>query len=311
MRTVVFGYHNVGYVCLRQLLQQGHEVAALVTHSDDPEENVWFKSVAELAHEHAVPVFTPDNPNVPEFVNAIGELHPDIVFSFYYRHMLKRPLLELAPLGALNMHGSYLPKYRGRCPVNWVLVNGEASTGVTLHYMVEKPDAGDIVAQRKVPIAFDDTAPSLYAKMTQAAETLFTETLPILAAGTAPRIPQDHSQATYYGGRRPADGCFSWDDSAVNIYNLVRAVTHPYPGAFADFGTGRLFVWWCEPQDGPPDAGGKPGTVTAVTSSGPLVATADGQLLLLSLQVDDGPILDGREFAAAYALCPGDSLLSV
>lgn len=309
MRVLVFGYHDIGYECLQELVAQGHEVAAVVTHEDDPGENVWFRSVPCLAREYGLPVFTPEDPNEPDFLTALRGLAPDIVFSFYYRHMLKRPLLELAPMGALNLHGSYLPFYRGRCPVNWVLLRGETETGVTLHYMVEKPDAGDIVAQRRVAISFDDTALTLYGKMTRAAREMFAETLPKLAAGTAPRVPQDHSRATYFGGRRPEDGRFQWADRAIDIYNLVRAVTHPYPGAFTGMGQTKLMVWACRPGNGTScDVPPIPGMVLAIGQGGPRIATGEGWVELLSVQVGDGPVIDGTRFCTEYGLQPGDDL---
>lgn len=295
MRVIVFGYHNIGYACLQELLRQGHEVVAVVTHEDDPNEEIWFNSVPQLARKSGLPTYTPDNPNTDEFVALLRGLQPDIVFSFYYRHMLKTPLLTLAPRGALNLHGSYLPAYRGRCPVNWVLVNGETETGVTLHYMVEKPDAGDIVAQRKVPISFKDTALTLYGKLTAAAQEMFAEILPLLAAGTAPRLPQDQSQASYFGGRRPADGEFGWDWPALRIYNLVRAVTHPYPGAYVPWRGQQLLVWRCLPLETPTD-GAVPGTIVALDPRGPVVATGEGALLLQSVQLPGQPEIAATDF---------------
>ena len=150
-RAVVFAYHNVGVRCLSVLLAHGVDVALVVTHRDNPKETIWFDSVAELAALHGIPTITPDNPNTPEVVEQIRALQPDFFFSFYYREMLKRELLEIPKRGALNMHGSLLPKYRGRVPVNWAIIHGETETGATLHYMTEKPDNGDIVAQQAVP----------------------------------------------------------------------------------------------------------------------------------------------------------------
>lgn len=306
MRAVVFAYHNIGYVCLRELVRQGHEVVAVFTHEDDPQEEVWFQSVPSLARELGLPTLTPTDPNAPEWVDFVRGLGPDIGFSFYYRHLLKAPLLSIPPRGCLNLHGSYLPQYRGRCPVNWVLVNGESETGVTLHYMVEKPDAGDIVAQRRVPIAFEDTALTLYAKLTAAAEGLFAETLPLLAAGTAPRVPMDLSQGSYYGGRRPADGRFEWTWPALRIYNLVRAVTHPYPGAFVGCPDGDLLVWWARPVPAP--AAAPPGTVVALTPEGPVIMTGQDGLLLLQVQPPLQPELTGIEFARLRRLAVGQKL---
>jgi methionyl-tRNA formyltransferase len=143
------------------LLRSGDEVAAAVTHLDAATEPRWFGSVSALAREHGVPVRTPIDPNAPCEIDAVGSLRPDVIFSFYYRRLLGLELLQISTLGALNLHGSLLPRYRGRCPLNWVLVNGETETGVTLHHMIERPDAGDIVARRPIGIAFDDTAATL------------------------------------------------------------------------------------------------------------------------------------------------------
>ena len=213
------------------LLAHGVEVALVVTHRDNPTETIWFDSVAELAALHGIPVITPDNPNALEVVEQIRALQPDFFFSFYYREMLKRELLEIPKRGALNMHGSLLPKYRGRVPVNWAIIHGETETGATLHYMTEKPDNGDIVAQQAVPILPDDTALQVFQKVTVAAEIALNDVLPALLAGTTPRIKQDLSKGAYFGGRKAEDGVIDWSQSAQQIHNLVRAVAPPYPGA--------------------------------------------------------------------------------
>jgi len=230
-RAVVFAYHNVGYRCLSVLLAHGVEVALVVTHRDNPNETIWFESVAELAELHGIPTITPDNPNTPEVVAQIRALQPDFFFSFYYREMLKRELLEIPRQGALNMHGSLLPKYRGRVPVNWAIIHGETETGATLHYMTEKPDNGAIVAQQAVPILPDDTALQVFQKVTVAAEMALNTCLPDLLAGRVQAVQQDLSKGAYFGGRKAEDGIIDWSQSAQAIHNLVRAVAPPYPGA--------------------------------------------------------------------------------
>jgi len=230
-RAVVFAYHNVGVRCLSVLLAHGVDVPLVVTHRDNPKETIWFDSVMELAALHEIPTITPDNPNTPEVIEQIRALQPDFFFSFYYREMLKRELLEIPRLGALNMHGSLLPKYRGRVPVNWAIIHGEISTGATLHYMTEKPDNGDIVAQQAVPILPNDTALQVFQKVTVAAEMALNTVLPVLLAGKAPRIKQDLNKGGYFGGRKAEDGVIDWSQSAQAIHNLVRAVAPPYPGA--------------------------------------------------------------------------------
>jgi len=230
-RAIVFAYHNVGYRCLNVLLAHGVDVALVVTHRDNPKETIWFESVQKLAELHGIPTITPDNPNVPEVVEQISALQPDFFFSFYYREMLKAPLLAIPKRGALNMHGSLLPKYRGRVPVNWAIIRGETETGATLHYMTEKPDNGDIVAQQAVPILPEDTAHEVFQKVTVAAEMALNNVLPALLAGKAPAVKQDLSKGAYFGGRKAEDGIIDWLQSATEIHNLVRAVAPPYPGA--------------------------------------------------------------------------------
>jgi len=230
-RAVVFGYHNVGVRCLKVLQAHGVDVALVVTHEDSPGEMIWFGSLARTAAEYAIPTITPGDPNAADVVARVAAARPDFIFSFYYRRMLGPALLALAPRGALNMHGSLLPKYRGRAPVNWAIIHGETETGATLHYMADKPDAGDIVAQTAVPILPDDVAGDVFLKVTVAAEMTLDRALPPLLAGTTPRMPQDPAKASYFGGRRPEDGVIDWSKSAIAIHNLVRAVAPPYPGA--------------------------------------------------------------------------------
>jgi methionyl-tRNA formyltransferase len=294
MRIIFMGYHNIGYVCLEALIELcrvvGDEIVAVVTHEDDPQENIWFASVARLALANYLPVYQPADPNDPAFVAAMQALQPDFLFSCYYRHMLKQPLLDLPRLGALNLHGSLLPRYRGRCPVNWVLVNGERETGVTLHYMEAQADRGDIVAQTAIPITPEDTAVTLFARMTAAAGHLCRDTYPRLRRGQAPRLPQDHSRASYFGGRGPADGRIDWRQPATAIYNLMRAVTHPYPGAFTILGGRQLFIWNGRPMASPAAGADVPGQVTArLPGEGLLVATGKGHLLITQAQWEGEP----------------------
>jgi methionyl-tRNA formyltransferase len=232
MRAVVFAYHNVGVRCLKVLLARGMEVALVVTHEDNPAEAIWFDSVAALCHEHGIASIAPNDPKAPDLFAQVQAAQPDFIFSFYYRHMLPAPLLALAKHGAYNMHGSLLPQYRGRVPVNWAVLHGETETGATLHEMAVKPDAGAIVAQTAVPILPDDTAYEVFGKLTVAAEQTLWRILPAMLAGQAPRLPNDLSQGSYFGGRKPEDGRIDWSQPAETVYNLHRAVAPPYPGAW-------------------------------------------------------------------------------
>lgn len=232
MKAVVFAYHNVGVRCLKVLLARGVEVALVVTHDDNPQETIWFESVAALCRQHGIPTVAPDNPATPELLAQVAALAPDFIFSFYYRHMLPVNLLALARHGAFNMHGSLLPKYRGRVPINWAVLHGETETGATLHEMAAKPDAGCIVAQTAVPILPDDTAYEVFGKVVVAAEQTLWNALPSMLAGNTPKLPNNLAQGSYYGGRKPADGEIDWRQPAQQVYNLYRAVAPPYPGAW-------------------------------------------------------------------------------
>jgi len=308
VRVVVMAYQDIGYVCLDELLALRAEVALVVTHPDPVNENIWFRSVADRARKAGLPVLRPPSVNAPDVVAAIAGLAPDFLFSFYFREIIGPEVLGLARRGALNLHGSLLPRYRGRCPVNWVLINGERETGVTLHYMEARPDRGDIVAQRAVPIADDDTALSLNRKLGEAARALLRETYPLLAAGTAPRIPQDHARATSFGGRRPEDGRIAWHQPARRLYDLIRAVTAPYPGAFTTYRGERLFVWWARPLDLGPRVGA-PGEVVEIRpGAGVVVAAGSGALLLDRVQLAGHDEQRADELAVQTGLVMGERL---
>jgi methionyl-tRNA formyltransferase len=250
-RAVVFAYSEVGFRCLQVLLDRGVDVPLVFTHADAPRETRWFRSVAQLARNHGIEVANPENPNSPQWVNRVAALEPHYIFSFYYRSMLGEPMLGAARWGALNMHGSLLPEYRGRAPVNWAILNGESSTGATLHYMVSQPDAGPIVAQQAVAIGINDTALTVSVAVAQAAARLLASCLPSLADGPPASKPMDLAAGSYYGARTPEDGRVDWSWPAARVHALIRAVAPPFPGAFTDLGPQRLVFessrWTGEP----------------------------------------------------------------
>jgi methionyl-tRNA formyltransferase len=241
-RAVVFAYHDVGVRCLKVLLSAGVEVPLVVTTKDDPSETQWFASAAILAEEYGLPVVTPEDVNSAELERTVTQLQPDFVFSFYFRSMIGAPLLKAARRGALNIHGSMLPRYRGRAPVNWAILHGESETGATLHYMTARADAGDIVDQLAVPILENDEARDVFGKVTVAAEIILARSLPGLIDGTAARVPQKLEGGRYFGRRRPEDGRIDWTAGARQIHNLVRAVAPPFPGAFGQVDGRRWMI---------------------------------------------------------------------
>ena len=288
-RILFFGYSEVGHACLDLLLQRGDHVVGLITHEDNPDENIWFKTPALAAAEHGIPVFTPDSVNTPEWIEKISAMKPDLILSVYYRHMIGQRILDIPPLGAFNMHGSLLPKYRGRAPINWAVLHGEPRIGMTLHRMVKRADAGDVIDQEGVDILPLDTAEQAFRKVLPCAATVLARQIDRLLAGTAVETPQDESEATYFGGRKPEDGRIDWNRSSAEIFNLIRAVTDPYPGAFTESGGAKLMVWWAEERSTgvSPVSSFVPGEILSLDPF--VVATGDGALHLTRTEWHGSP----------------------
>ncbi|ROM54400.1 bifunctional UDP-4-amino-4-deoxy-L-arabinose formyltransferase/UDP-glucuronic acid oxidase ArnA [Pseudomonas rhodesiae] len=304
-KAVVFAYHDIGCAGIEALLNAGYDIAAVFTHADDPKENNFYGSVAQLCARNGIPVHAPEDANHPLWVERIAKLKPDYLFSFYYRNLLSEALLGTASKGAFNLHGSLLPKYRGRAPANWVLVNGETETGVTLHRMVKRADAGAILAQQKVTIERSDTGLTLHAKLRDAATTLLRDALPQLAAGKLTETAQDDSQATYFGRRTAADGKLEWKKPAEELFNLVRAVTQPYPGAFCAVGEHKLIVWQAEVVKG--NDGLAPGRVISVNPLR-IACGEDSLVITFGQRNDNGLYQAGPSLADELGLVDGSVL---
>ncbi len=298
MRAIVAGYHNMGCEGLEALILNGYDVAAVFTYTDNADEVIWFASIAEAAARHDIPVYTPDDINHPLWVEKIRELKPDVVFSFYYRDILSAAILDIPASGCFNLHGSLLPKYRGRVPTNWAIINGETETGVTLHHMTPGIDNGDIVAQQVVSISSDDTAQTLVNKQVDAARGMLDSCLPAIKDGSATRTPQNHKEATYFSGRKAEDGAIDWSQSATAIHNLVRAVSRPYPGAFTFAGQRKLLIWEVEVIQQQAEA--KAGTILSVN---PLdIACGEGVVRVRFGQQENGVFCTGAQLAAGMNL---------
>jgi methionyl-tRNA formyltransferase len=242
IRALVFAYHDVGVGCIKALLDAGIQIELVVTHADDPRETIWFGSVAALCQERGIPHVQPEASGLLDLLPQFQKIAPDYIFSFYYRHMIASDILAVARIAALNMHGSLLPKYRGRAPVNWAILHGETETGASLHIMEAKPDAGDIVGQVAVPIDPDEDATAVFAKVSNAAVQVMQATLPALLDGRVPRSPNVLAKGSYFGGRKPEDGRIQWSQDALQVHNLIRAVAPPYPGAFTDWQGARMVI---------------------------------------------------------------------
>jgi methionyl-tRNA formyltransferase len=295
-RAVVFAYHNVGVRCLKVLLAGGVDVALVVTHQDSATENIWFESVISVCEAEGIPYITPEHAKGEDLLAQVRAAKPDFIFSFYYRHMLPAELLDVAP--AYNMHGSLLPKFRGRAPVNWAVLHGATEIGATLHEMTVKPDAGAIIHQTAVPILPDDTAHDVFGKVEVAAEITLWRVLPCLLAGTAPRLLNDLASGSYFSGRKPEDGRIDWTKPAQEVYNLHRAVAPPYPGAFTDVKGHRYLIERARlAKEALPSL--PPGL--AVVDNGIFGVCGDGRALAISSLLADGAPITPGELSAQLA----------
>lgn len=306
MKTIVFAYHDMGCAGVTALLKAGYEISAIFTHADSPSENNFFGSVAHLAADQGIPLFAPEDVNHPLWVDRIKTLAPDMIFSFYYRNLLNDDVLKSARLGAFNLHGSLLPAYRGRAPLNWVLINGERETGVTLHRMTNRADAGDIIEQQRVTIDEEDDALTLHHKLLDSATLLLNQILPAMKVGDFNFTPQNESAATIVGLRTPEDGRINWEHSAKVINNLIRAVTSPWPGAFAYAGSAKFLVWKSRVHNIEHEA--KPGTVLSVEPF--LIACGAGAIEVISGQSENGVYMNGSQLAQSIGIVKSAFLYS-
>ncbi len=300
--AIVAAYNNIGCAGLEALIRAGVEVKAVFTYADDTNESVWFRSVAEVAAEHGIATYAPDDINHPLWAHKIKELQPDFLFSFFYRDIIKEQILSIPRVACLNLHGSLLPKYRGRAPINWAIINGESETGLTLHHMTPSADDGDIVCQAALPINSEETAAGLNIKLSDLAGSMLDKNLPAIIAGKAQRTPQDSSKATVFGRRTPQDGAIDWNQPAEKIRNLIRGVTRPYPGAFTYRGSTKTTIWKAS-LSSTATGDGLPGTVI---STSPLeVKCGDKALRIDAGQVEGGVYALGAQLSDELDLCVG------
>ena len=239
----VFAYGHFGCAGIAALLRAGAYIPLVFSHADNPADTCWWPSVQDLCATHQIPVLL-DAALDPHSaaVARIAHLRPDYLFSFYYKHLISAEVLALGRLGAYNLHGSLLPKFRGRAPINWQLVQGERRSGLTLHEMVARADAGRIASQEEVAVDPDQDAFGLTQQLLDLAPGFLDRALAPIVAGRPALRAQDLSQGSVFGGRRPSDGAIVWSQSARQVHNLVRAVAPPWPGAFTHRNGERLTV---------------------------------------------------------------------
>ncbi|MBN2983494.1 MULTISPECIES: methionyl-tRNA formyltransferase [Cohnella] len=316
MNILFMGTPDFAVPSLRALLERGLNVVAVVTQPDRPKGRKRELSpppVKAFAQQRGLRVLQPEKLRSPDAVAAVTELAPDLIVTAAYGQILPKAVLDLPRFGCVNVHGSLLPRYRGGAPIQRSIMNGEPVTGVTLMYMAEGLDTGDMIAKVEVPIGDDDTAGSIFAKLSDAGAELLIEWLPRLLDGTAPRIAQDDAEATYAPNLTREDERIDWNRTARDIFNQVRGL-HPMAGAFT-FLNGEVFkVWGCR-APGETDARlaaewaeAKPGTVLEAGADGIRVRTGDGSVVLTQVQPAGKKALPAAEYARGARIAPGTAL---
>lgn len=311
LRIVFFGTAEFAVPSLAALLNAGHEIVAVVTQPDRPQGRglqTVASPVKKIAEARGLRVLQPRRVRAESFLAEMRALAPEVVALAAFGQIIPQALLDLPPLGPINVHGSLLPKYRGAAPIQRAILAGETETGVTTMWMEATLDTGDMLLAAPLPILPDDTADTLTPKLADLGALLLVETLDGLAAGTLPRRPQDDSQATLAPAITPADGLLRWNEPAATIRNRIRGVS-PKPGAFATIKGKRVKVWAAQAAP-PPFQAGEPGTILEISKSpaGVLVAAGEGTALLLTeAQPENGRRMPAADWARGLRLVPGDA----
>ena len=298
-RIVFVGVHREAEAPLRWLVDRGEGVVGLVTLAEAARAGVsGATDIGSIAVPAGIPTLEVASVNEERCVAWTRERSPDVLLVVGWTQLLKAEMLGIPKIACLGFHASLLPKYRGRAPINWALINGETETGNTLIVLEPGADEGDIVAQRRIAITDEDDCATLYDKVAATEVEMLAEVLPLIREGRMPRRKQDSTQATVMPRRRAEDGRIDWSRTTKQLGDWVRALTHPYPGAFTEAGTARVFVWRARAFAGDPGAG-RPGDVRLV-SGRPIVRTGDGWLEIVRAQRDGGPEVDGVRAAGDF-----------
>jgi methionyl-tRNA formyltransferase len=308
VRIVFMGTPDFAVPSLEALIAENYHVVAVVTQPDRPKgrkKELTPPPVKVAAQKHNIPVFQPEKLRDPEAVQTVLDLKPDLIVTAAYGQILPEEILKAPRLGCINVHASLLPKYRGGAPIHRAIMDGEKETGVTIMYMVKALDAGDMIAQRAVPITERDHVGSMHDKLSRVGADLLKEVLPRLIKGEIQAVPQDESLATYAPNIRREDEKMDWTRSAEELARQVRGL-HPWPVAFTLWKGKPFKIWWAEPSK--ETAEGTPGTVKRVEEDGIAVATGEGTLILKEVQPSGKKRMSVEEFVRGRQMEAGERL---
>lgn len=312
MNIVFMGTPQFAVPSLEALLREGYKVVGVVTQPDRPQGRKRILTptpVKEAALKHGLPVLQPQRMRAPEAIEELAALNPDLIVTAAYGQILPKAVLDLPKHGCLNVHGSLLPKYRGGAPIQRSIINGEKETGITLMYMAEGLDTGDMIAKAVVPIEDEDTSGTMFEKLSLAGAELLLEQLPLILEGRAERIPQNDAESTYAPNLSREDERIDWTSSSRAIYDRVRGLV-PYSGGYTLWNDEVFKVWAvAKPAATDKQAGGQaPGTILGLSEQGIEVKTGDGSVLLTRVQPAGKKAMDASEFIRGGVMQPGTVL---
>ena len=296
MKIIFVGSQTIGWMCFKELLKMNQEVVAAITFKPPAHEN-WGHSVAEVAKEEGIPLFYCTDINSKEIVEELRKFEPDLMLVVGWRWLIKKEVFNMPKLGTFGLHASLLPKLRGYASINWAVITDEKYTGISLFCIGEGIDTGDIIGQEKVIIDEKDDIASLKNKVEIAAVKLTRKYLPLIENGTAQRIKQDHTKATYGCSRTPDDGYINWNKSSRYLYNFIRALTKPYPCAFTFYKGTKIFVLKASPYNESPKYVGTAGQIAMrIKGKGVVIVTGDGMILLERVQAEGEGEIDAYNY---------------
>jgi len=310
MRLVFYGTSQFAVPALEALVAAGHQIPLVVTQPNRPAgrgRRLSSPPVKQAAQRLGLIVCQPPSPNDPASLERVADARPDLLVVVAYGHLLREPLLDTPRLGSINLHASLLPRYRGAAPIHHAIIAGEGETGLTTIWMTPELDAGDIILQRRLPISPHDTVGTLSERLARSGATLLVETLEQVATGTAPRIPQDESQATYAPALTRVDARINWSRPARDLQNFVRG-TNPRPGAFTTHRGRLLKVWQTREAKNQPGRVGKPGEIVEIAHDGIVVQTGEGRLCLTQVQPESRRTMSGAEYLRGRQVDVGEML---
>ncbi|MDR3476483.1 MAG: formyltransferase family protein [Gammaproteobacteria bacterium] len=293
MKVFLFLGSRRGLAVLNKFIALKADICGILCLIEDPHEEQYHPKVTAIANEHGIPLFYSNDVKSSDYASVLQQTKPDIAFAIGWRYLITKEAYSIPPKGTLIIHDSLLPTYRGFAPMNWAIINGEKTTGVTLFHIAEGVDCGPIVDQLATEISLQDTAKTVDEKIIKLYEDIIVNNLPKLTAGNVVATAQDESKATYTCKRTPEDGEINWQKSAFQIYNLIRGLTHPFPGAYTTLHGKRILIWSAElPAHKDNYVGNVPGRVIGKRDGMIEVLTGDGVLRLGRLQFNDEDEMD-------------------